>query len=1815
MKNLKLRKLKKWVNPNWTFFLLLSVLLHFNAEGQDKILRRPISPSSPMWLVHIDTWNYPDPQKIIDLIPQDIRPYVVMNISLSISHDVTTSQFKVAEYGYEIAKSWLRTCAQNQMWATVQVASGGMHQLKFPEDDLAVYEEFFRDYPNFLGFNYAEQFWGFDDATDPVSAKWTDRINHFTDLLKLSNKYGGYLVVSWCGNQYSPSINPIAMLKLNSGFAAACKQFTKNFILCEKYTTTAYKSDMESLCLGAYLSGYSGQYGIRYDNTGWTDSTATNANFTLATAGAVHLEHMMLTGQTVIDGPEIIWMNCFKENSTSTTSDSYTRRNWGTFAHFDNVMVEMFRKILDGTVRIPSRKEVIDRTKYVIINNVNSGSNDSIYSSPKLLFDGLYRMDGDGYYDNNKTFFKKTGRYPTIPTVYQLNDADAKTFQYQINKSTMNSRWSTVNNKVNELNTIFPKEYLGDIYAGRIENGWVTYNPNKTKKAAKGSIPFKYNTCDSMALAFSQYTAGVVKEYTNNVTFYLNNYDDEINTGLKADTIWIYGSAAEPTWSYVERGSHQASTIVKSWSNGVFYLAIRHNGPLDITVNCSGTATDRLTSYTNATLTSPVKPAIYTGPRQYEAECFDRKSVSNVVTSGYSGTIRNYTGQGYIQFGTNSAASIRDTVNVLKNGIYKLQTKYSVAGGTVTTIDLYVNGTKVATPTFSQTTTESNWAINTQYVTLNAGNNSIIFKANATGAYGLNFDNIVVSLDDGATIYDFTNDVASTSAITPAAQFITVQSGSAGVVSFTDANSQNSNSFKTYSAGATNGTGVADLDLFPPLATDYYVVWKEYFGSTGAKNGILLRGTGSNGSCAYATGMKQGYLCTVENNKDNTVTLKTYLADAAGITEKTSYTTSFQILSNKPSWYRALVVGSNVIFECSGDSTTWVGSSSTAFTDGTYTSGSTQLLWGFGSNNLSWVADNIAYKVCDLSASKYALSGFSYALGSGPSLSQSFVVSGNSLTDNIMVSAPNNYEVSLSSGSDYTSSLVLNQSNGVVPSTTVYVRLKAGLGLNASYNGAISVSSSQIPGAAINLAGSVTPANVSKIYNFSDDVATTSASTPPALNTAIGSGNLATAGVVSFTDLNGVTSNMLKPYSGGARNGTGVIDLSLFSKKSTDYSVTWKQCIGVISKDYKVGMLLRGDISKIGDATTGYVQGIMQGYVFLPYTVAAGGTQFRIYKSTSSTSLTTLVNTTVSTLTPTLTQPVWYRASVSGTTSVALKLEYSTDSITWSTGSAYTDASSVFTAGATQFVWGLNTNNFDHYLDNVVFNGIEEGLSASSPTLDVSQSVLSGFSTYQNMGASAAQSFTVSGTLLTNNVVVTAPANYEISLNPLTGYTSSYTIVPSSGNVATTLYVRLQSGLAVNSYTGDVTIASTGLTSKTVFLSGTVNTQSTVSISTASLSGFIYPVGNGPSAVQSFSVSGSSLSENITVNAPEHYEVSLSSGSGYASSVILTQNSGSVTLTNVFVRLKAGLPLNSYNEEIFTTSAGSVKRSVSLNGAVAPQPNVVVNQSSLSGFNYVQGSGPSASQSFTVSGNSLTDNIVVNAPANYEVSVNATSGYASSVTLIQSDGTLDQTTVYVRLMVGLVNNGYSGDISITSTGASDKIVSLSGTVLPQPSITVSETTLSGFSYSQGSGPSASQSFTVSGSALTDNIVVSVPANYEISLTSGSGYTTSLIITGNGNVAQVTIYVRLAAGLSTNLYNGDISITSVGALAKSVSLSGSVSTATDVRSLSQTSATIVSQEYYTIMGQRIYHTDNLRGFLIIRNYMSDGTVITQKIRKE
>ena len=136
--------------------LLLLIVLNFAAFKMHAQQRRPIDSRHPLWLVHIDIWNQADPQKIIDLIPEDIKPYVCMNLSLSCSYDIKKNVYMRPQNAILTYKSWASVCQKNGLWFTCQPASGGHTHI--PDNQLDTFEYFFKNYPNFLGWNYAEQF-------------------------------------------------------------------------------------------------------------------------------------------------------------------------------------------------------------------------------------------------------------------------------------------------------------------------------------------------------------------------------------------------------------------------------------------------------------------------------------------------------------------------------------------------------------------------------------------------------------------------------------------------------------------------------------------------------------------------------------------------------------------------------------------------------------------------------------------------------------------------------------------------------------------------------------------------------------------------------------------------------------------------------------------------------------------------------------------------------------------------------------------------------------------------------------------------------------------------------------------------------------------------------------------------------------------------------------------------------------------------------------------------------------------------------------------------------------------------------------------------------------------------------------------------------------------------------------------------------------------------------------------------------------------------------------------------------------------------
>ena len=141
------------------------------------------------------------------------------------------------------------------------------------------------------------------------------------------------------------------------------------------------------------------------------------------------------------------------------------------------------------------------------------------------------------------------------------------------------------------------------------------------------------------------------------------------------------------------------------------------------------------------------------------------------------------------------------------------------------------------------------------------------------------------------------------------------------------------------------------------------------------------------------------------------------------------------------------------------------------------------------------------------------------------------------------------------------------------------------------------------------------------------------------------------------------------------------------------------------------------------------------------------------------------------------------------------------------------------------------------------------------------------------------------------------------------------------------------------------------------------------------------------------------------------------------------------------------LSTTSYVQFIYINkTAGNVDIDDIAISANVSTPVISLNPTTLTGLNYVVGSGPSSPQTFTASGINLTANISLVAPTNFEISLTSGGVYSTNLTLTRVGSSVATTTIYVRLKTGLTVGTYTGNVTADTTGAIQKMVALTGNV-------------------------------------------------------------------------------------------------------------------------------------------------------------------------
>lgn len=237
---------------------------------------------------------------------------------------------------------------------------------------------------------------------------------------------------------------------------------------------------------------------------------------------------------------------------------------------------------------------------------------------------------------------------------------------------------------------------------------------------------------------------------------------------------------------------------------------------------------------------------------------------------------------------------------------------------------------------------------------------------------------------------------------------------------------------------------------------------------------------------------------------------------------------------------------------------------------------------------------------------------------------------------------------------------------------------------------------------------------------------------------------------------------------------------------------------------------------------------------------------------------------------------------------------------------------------------------------------------------------------------------------------------------------------------------------------------------------------------------------------------------------------------------------------------------------------------VTINGTVTSIAPTISTSGTLAEVNTIYGTASSTPTSFSVSGSNLTNDILITPPSGFQVSqtVGGASGYADTQTLTQSGGNVSSTTIYLRLKANasVAGSPYSGDILVSSTGATSVNVPTVSSTVAAKNLTIAGLTANNKEYDgnnsailNGSpsylGLENSESFSVSGTPVATFNNAIVENAKSVTVTGFTAPSTNYTITQpsfTANIIAKALTINSPAA-TTKVYDGNTNATITGTL--------------------------------------------------------------------
>jgi endonuclease I len=359
-------------------------------------------------------------------------------------------------------------------------------------------------------------------------------------------------------------------------------------------------------------------------------------------------------------------------------------------------------------------------------------------------------------------------------------------------------------------------------------------------------------------------------------------------------------------------------------------------------------------------------------------------------------------------------------------------------------------------------------------------------------------------------------------------------------------------------------------------------------------------------------------------------------------------------------------------------------------------------------------------------------------------------------------------------------------------------------------------------------------------------------------------------------------------------------------------------------------------------------------------------------------------------------------------------------------------------------------------VDNININLSGGVLEQTNPVLEATVATLD-FSDVEFGSGNEVLSFSLTGANLTETVnLSSSEAEFTIAIGSQTNFESNKTITPeNTGEVSETIFIKFEPVQNIaETINSTLNITQSEVSDINIDLNATVIEQLNPQLTTSTTNLNFNAVNFGEGTdIQSFEITGSDLSQNISLSAmADEYTISINDQNSFSNAGLITPESNGDVQATVFVKFEATQNIDATINSFISIAQAEVENiSVSLSGEVVAVYNPLVNiTGSLNTFNtnifYTE---QTEAQTLNIQASGIRNRLKIAATNNFQTGTASSNMVATQELVPNQEGALQQEILVNYLPENYSEGTFEGMLYFISESDTVNSLALNATITDQ----------------------------------------------------------------------------------------------------------------------------------------------------------------------